>query len=42
MFRYFVFDSSVIIGLLEEPFVSGGTCVQYVVFFCKLPPPLEI
>ena len=25
MFRYFVFDSSMIIGLLEEPFISGGT-----------------
>jgi len=33
MFRYFEFDNSMIIGLLEELFISGGTLLFG--FFCK-------
>lgn len=30
MFRYFVLDSSVILGVLEEPFVDDGMTTIYI------------
>ena len=36
MFRYFVHDSSVIIGVLEEPFVDDGMATICVMELCPL------
>ena len=40
MFRYFVLDSSVIIGVLEEPFVDDG--MIYIPYTVKLKLVISI